>query len=161
MEKETDLDQLSFVSGGQTGIDRALLDFCLEHHYRCGGWCPGDRSAEDGPIDSRYPVKPLPGASNDDRTRANVEMSDATIIIYFRDLKGGTLKSYDHVLERGKPCLLLDMSRVPLEEAALSIIGFIRRYQPETVNFSGPRKSEWENGYDHCMMLLESVLRQI
>jgi hypothetical protein len=39
------------VSGGQTGADRAALDFSIEHGISHGGWCPRGRKAEDGPID--------------------------------------------------------------------------------------------------------------
>lgn len=42
------------VSGGQTGADRAALDFALRHGLEHGGWCPAGRQAEDGPIDERY-----------------------------------------------------------------------------------------------------------
>ena len=38
------------VSGGQTGVDRGALDAALAAKFPCGGWCPADRAAEDGPI---------------------------------------------------------------------------------------------------------------
>ena len=31
------------VSGGQTGADRAALDFAIEHGLKHGGWCPKGR----------------------------------------------------------------------------------------------------------------------
>ena len=42
------------ISGGQTGADRAALDFAIENDIPHGGWCPNGRKAEDGPLDSRY-----------------------------------------------------------------------------------------------------------
>ncbi len=42
------------VSGGQTGADRAALDFAINHGIPHGGWCPKGRKAEDEPIDTRY-----------------------------------------------------------------------------------------------------------
>jgi hypothetical protein len=30
----------SIISGGQTGADRAALDFAIEHGIPHGGWCP-------------------------------------------------------------------------------------------------------------------------
>jgi hypothetical protein len=44
---------LKVVSGGQTGADRAALDWALERNVLCGGWCPKGRKAEDGPIDPK------------------------------------------------------------------------------------------------------------
>ena len=42
------------VSGGQTGADRAALDWAMEHGIPHGGWCPKGRKSEDGPLDLRY-----------------------------------------------------------------------------------------------------------
>ncbi len=36
------------VSGGQTGADRAALDWAIEHGIPHTGWCPQGRRAEDG-----------------------------------------------------------------------------------------------------------------
>lgn len=45
-----DLTQLTIISGGQTGVDRAVLDFALAHGIAHRGWCPRWRLADDGPI---------------------------------------------------------------------------------------------------------------
>jgi Circularly permutated YpsA SLOG family len=39
---------IKIVSGGQTGADRAALDWALARGLECGGWCPKGRKAEDG-----------------------------------------------------------------------------------------------------------------
>ena len=49
------------VSGGQTGVDRAALDWALSNDVSCGGWCPAGRVAEDGVIDRKYPLEETPG----------------------------------------------------------------------------------------------------
>jgi Circularly permutated YpsA SLOG family len=46
---------IKIVSGGQTGADRAALDWALAHGVSCGGWCPKELKVEDGPIDIKYP----------------------------------------------------------------------------------------------------------
>jgi hypothetical protein len=48
------------VSGGQTGADRAAVDWALSCRIECGGWCPKGRKAEDGPIPSKYPLVETP-----------------------------------------------------------------------------------------------------
>jgi hypothetical protein len=60
------------VSGGQTGVDRAALDAALAVNFPCGGWVTWDRMAEDGVIDRRYPLVPLPKGGYRQRTRLNV-----------------------------------------------------------------------------------------
>ena len=42
------------VSGGQTGADRAGLDFAIDRGIPHGGWCPQGRWAEDGRIEPKY-----------------------------------------------------------------------------------------------------------
>jgi Circularly permutated YpsA SLOG family len=44
------------VSGGQTGADRAELDWALSRGIVCGGWCPKGRKAEDEAIAAKYPL---------------------------------------------------------------------------------------------------------
>jgi hypothetical protein len=68
----------NIVSGGQTGADRAALDFAIEHGIQHGGWCPKGRRAEDGTIDARYQLKERPGTEYDQRTEWNARDSDGT-----------------------------------------------------------------------------------
>lgn len=56
------------VSGGQIGVDRAALDWAIEHGLPHGGWCPKGRIAEDGPIDSRYELQETKSAKYPQRT---------------------------------------------------------------------------------------------
>ena len=151
------LDSLVLVTGGQTGIDRATLDFCLENRRPCGGWCPEGRMAEDGPLSLIYPVKELPGADYDQRTSANVRDSDATVIFFAGALHGGTLKSYESVKKDVKPVLLLDMTLLDTGGAQSHLADFIERYRPGILNVSGPRESEWPAGYDYCFEVLHMV----
>jgi len=47
---QTPMALTKIVSGGQTGVDRGALDAALAAIFPCGGWCPADGAAEDGPI---------------------------------------------------------------------------------------------------------------
>ncbi|MBN2697504.1 MAG: putative molybdenum carrier protein [Bacteroidales bacterium] len=153
------MDKIKLISGGQTGVDRAVLDFCLGNRVECGGWCPQDRKAEDGIIDKKYPLTELPGGDYLDRTRANVIGSDATVIIFMEEMEGGTLESYMFTRQEGKPFLLLDMSVHTPEKAAMKLRKFTDRIKPAILNFSGPRESEWRNGYSICSELLRKFMR--
>ena len=42
------------ISGGQTGADRAALDFALKFFKPHGGWIPKGRITEDGPLPDKY-----------------------------------------------------------------------------------------------------------
>ena len=87
---------ITIVSGGQTGADRAALDWALAHGMPCGGWCPKGRKAEDGPIDSKYPLKETPSSSYLQRTEWNVRDSDATVLFSIESaLTGGSKKTVE------------------------------------------------------------------
>jgi len=72
-----DLEKI--VSGGQTGVDRAALDFAIESDLPHGGWCPKGRLAEDAILDSRYQLKETPLAIYEQRTEWNVRDSDGKV----------------------------------------------------------------------------------
>jgi len=85
---------IKIVSGGQTGADRAALDFAIEHGIPHGGWCPKGRQAEDGPIDGRYQLKETPTSDYAQRTEWNVRDSDATVLFSLApELTGGSKKT--------------------------------------------------------------------
>jgi hypothetical protein len=68
------------VSGGQTGADRAALDWAIFHDLPHGGWCPKGRKAEDGVIPDQYQLTETSSASYPQRTQWNVRDSDGTVI---------------------------------------------------------------------------------
>src|SRR5262245_56015878 len=99
---------MKIISGGQTGVDRAALDFALEHGFEQGGWCPQGRLAEDGRIEAKYNLRETASAEYGERTRQNVLDSDATLIVV-RDyrLTGGTALTRDVVIELNRPVLVV------------------------------------------------------
>ena len=68
------------LSGGQTGTDRAGLDFAIENGLEHGGWVPKGRLAEDGQVPAKYKMAEHAFSSYPPRTEANVREADATVI---------------------------------------------------------------------------------
>lgn len=132
----------SIVSGGQTGVDRGALDAALQAGFPCGGWCPADCMAEDGVIDARYGLVPLPRGGYAERTRRNVVDSDATLILYFGEIEGGTALTADCCEKQGKPLLLIDALATNPEQAAELARDFVVRNKVQRLNVAGPRASK-------------------
>src|ERR1700738_4353647 len=89
------------ISGGQTGADRAGLDFAIERGLEHGGYVPRGRKAEDGRIDDRYNLVELSTSSCPARTRRNIEQSDGTGIFRLDPcVCGWTLTMFGRLLER-------------------------------------------------------------
>ena len=108
------------VSGGQTGVDRAALDFAMQYGFEHGGWCPRGRLVEDGVIPPMYHLRETDSVEYDERTEKNVLDSDATLIVArARELSSGTAFTKTCVEQQGRP-LLSFANRRACREARLS-----------------------------------------
>ena len=117
------------ISGGQTGVDRGALDAALAAQFPCGGWCPADRKAEDGPILERYPVTPLAQGGYRGRTLKNVQDSDGTVILAPGELSGGTRLTREWCRQHGKPHLVVDAAVMTEEGAAEVVLRFVAAHR--------------------------------
>jgi hypothetical protein len=152
---------LKIISGGQTGVDRAALDVALRHGINCGGWCPAGRLDEFGKIPDHYPVRELQDGSFAERTLQNVKDSDATVVIYLAELRGGTEQSVRFCVELERPYQLIDASTIATEDAAKLIVDFVRKNKIDILNIAGPRQSEWPEGYDYVSRVLDIFLTDL
>ena len=147
------------VSGGQTGADRAALDFALARGLRTGGWVPKGRAAEDGRIPARY-VGLVETESSDPavRTARNVRDSDATLIVSHGPLAGGSLFTLDEATRAGKPRLHLDLDELSLASASARLADWLAEVRPRVLNVAGPRASEDPRIGTDATALLEAAL---
>jgi hypothetical protein len=122
-------------------VDRAALDAALAANFPCGGWCPVDRSAEDGPIPDKYPMSLLAGGGYRQRTIKNVQDSDGTAILFNQTLSGGTKLTRDMRIHEKKPFIVLDATQITVERAVKTIARFIVENDVAILNVAGPRAS--------------------
>jgi len=80
------------------------------------------------------------------------------VIIYIDRLQGGTDQTVWRCIKDRKPHLLIDAAKVSPQEAANSIIDFMRTHTIDILNVAGPRQSEWADGYDYAVHTLEISL---
>ena len=148
---------LRIVSGGQTGADRAALDEAIELGIECGGWCPKGRTAEDGVIPERYPLRQTLSPGYRQRTEMNVRDSDGTLICHTGALTGGTLLTCDLAAAWSKPCLVLKLDDTDSVEASEKTSEWIAREEIEVLNVAGPRKSNSSEIYGLTRELLRKL----
>ena len=144
------------VSGGQTGVDRAVLDVALTLGIPCGGWCPKGRRAQDGVLAPRYPLRETPSEEYAQRTTWNVRDSDGTLILTKGTPTGGTAFTLQIAVQLGKPCLIVD-----LEKAARpsTVHRWLTRYRIRVLNVAGPRENHSPGIYKEAEMFLRRMLR--
>jgi hypothetical protein len=155
------------ISGGQTGADRAGLDFAIETGLEHGGYVPRGRKAEDGRIDDKYHLVELSTNSYPARTRRNIEESDGTVIFSLeRLLSGGTKLTQDYANKLGKPLLhiydtrkeILNQDSLRLETQALT--DFLCSNRIEILNVAGPRESKEPGVYEWTLTILRFSLNR-
>lgn len=127
------------VSGGQTGADRAALDWAIAHGIPTGGWCPRGRRAEDGPIPDRYPLQETPSEDYVERTLWNIRDSDGTAVFTVGPaLSGGSRLTVEEAARLRKPWIHIDGERA---DASQRLRAFLEEHRIRVLNVAGSRGS--------------------
>jgi hypothetical protein len=142
-------------SGGQTGVDRAALDFALCNGICCAGWCPQQRMAEDGFISLKYPLRQTHSSDTFVRTELNVKDCDATLIIVYDEMDRGTQITYDLAKIHQKPVFVWIINK----NINTSVFHrWLYRYRVEHLNIAGPRESNAPGMYFGALAVLDDLL---
>lgn len=141
------------LSGGQTGVDRAALDFAIAQQIPHGGWCPAGRRAADGVLDARYQLMETESSGYRQRTKRNVLDADATLIIYRDRLEGGSLLTRDLAAGHGKPLLLCNL-HAPAEEQLAAWQNGGASHAITVLNIAGPSEARCPGIYMQTYTLL-------
>ena len=147
-------------TGGQTGVDRAAMDFAREWGIPLSGWCPKGGWAEDYPdppgLFLDYPeLKETPSSDTSQRTKWNMRDCDAilTIIPDGSTRSRGTEVGLSEGRRLGKPMYTASgLDDVP------GIIQWLSGL-PEGIVLcvGGPRASECDGAYNTARAILEKI----
>ena len=146
---------LKIVSGGQTGADRAALDWAIAHQIPHGGWCPKGRLAEDGIIASCYNLTETPSSEYSERTQWNVRDSDGTVVFSISEaIFAGTLLTIELAKKYEKPYIhlskaLIDVNTVNRFQLFLLEFGIVN------LNVAGSRASDEPEVYQFVREILD------
>ncbi len=146
--------KIKIISGGQTGVDRAALDFALNTGKKCGGCCPKDRMAEDGILSLRYPLRESSSAEPFVRTRLNVLDNQATLIIYFDKMDQGTQLTCELAKYHKKPCFIWNILKT---RSALPVKQWLEKNDVKVLNIAGPRESNLPGIYEKTLNVLSEL----
>lgn len=148
-------NKLIINSGGQTGVDRAALDFALSNGLNCQGWCPAGRLAEDGLINARYPLNETNTPDSIVRTELNVANSDATLILYIEELDKGTQTTKDFAFEYRKPLFMWGIGQ---NSNVLQFKKWMSINKVTILNIAGPKASNCPDIYGETLDTLDRLL---
>lgn len=145
------------ISGGQTGADRAALDFAIEVGIPHGGWVPKGRLAEYGPIPGEYNLQEMPTLSYSARTEQNVTDSDGTLIFSHGNLTEDPLCTKKLAEKHKRACLHIDFTKENHFLAQCRIKEWIEAHGIKTINVTGPRASKDPRIYEEVLESLIAV----
>jgi len=158
---------MQLISGGQTGVDRAVLDVALERGLPYGGWCPKGGWAEDLPdppgLLVKYPLlRETPLADPAQRTEWNVRDADACLIVV--DASGlavstGTAMAQDLAHRYRKPLLVARLGEAETLERAVLWLRVQQAKHGAGVKLAvgGPRESEAPGIYAAAKVFIRSL----
>jgi len=147
----------TIISGGQTGVDRAALDFAIAHGIPHGGWCPLGRRAEDGVLDARYRLRETESKNYRQRTRRNVADSDATLILNLGELADGSLATQQFAEREDKPVYVVALGAEDLSAEVARVGEWLAAHSIAVLNIAGPRESKRPGVYRKAVAFLESM----
>ena len=161
-------------SGGQSGVDRAALDFARKHNMEICGWCPKGGWAEDYPEEpgvlAMYSeLQETPEAEPWQRTLWNMRDAQAilTIMPEGSGESKGTELGVQEGVELGKPMFTARGVEDAAEIAAwLRLLAGDRMFGADAASgaggielcVGGPRASECPDAYQVTMEILEKVM---
>lgn len=154
----------SIRTGGQSGVDRAAMDFAREWGIPLCGWCPRGGWAEDYPdppglLLDYQELTETPSEDTAQRTKWNARDCDAilTIIPESAGYSPGTEIGLEEGKRLGKP-----MFTAAGVEDVSEIIGWINNLPEGTeLCVGGPRASECAEAYDTTKKILGSIAEMI
>jgi hypothetical protein len=159
---------MKLISGGQSGVDRAVLDAAIARGLAYGGWCPQGGWAEDFPAPpgllAKYPdLKETPLADPAQRTEWNVRDADACMIVVEAggmEVSTGTTLARELAHRYRKPFLVVNLGDPDsLKPAVLWLrVQFGKHGDGLRLAIGGPRESEAPGIYGLAMMFLQALL---
>ena len=159
---------MKLLSGGQSGVDRAVLDAALARGIAYGGWCPRDGWAEDFPeppgLLARYPkLKETPLADPAQRTEWNVRDADACLMMV--DAGGfavsrGTALAREEAARYGKPLFVAELGAADVTEHTAAWLHTQRESFGKnlTLAIGGARESEAPGIYARAAAFIGALL---
>ena len=162
---------MKLVSGGQTGVDRAVLDAAIGRGIDYGGWCPKGGWAEDLTAPPglliKYPnLQETPLADPAQRTEWNVRDADACMIVVDDsglDVSKGTELANELAHRYRKPLLVVRLGdSESARDAGLWLRFQVRRVGAGlAVAIGGPRESEAPGIYARTTAFLGALVDDV
>ncbi len=143
------------ISGGQTGVDRAALDWAMGRGIAHGGWCPKGRRSNDGVLPDRYRLLETDSPGYAARTHRNVETATTTLVLIEGPLVGGSLLTAKLAERLGMRYAVFQLNGGTDDLLATGIRGWLVDEDCACLNIAGPSEERCPGIFQRVMALLD------
>ena len=150
---------LKIVSGGQTGVDIAAIDFAIENKIDYSGWVPKGRRCESGIIDLKYTnFKETNSSGYLVRTKLNTRDSNGTLIIlpFNKPIGMGSKATAKFAEEFNKPFMYINLYDQDRKECVLN---WINENNIKILNVAGAREETTPGIYKASKLFLNELFK--
>ena len=147
------------ISGGQPGVEIAALDAAVRLDIPHEGWCYKGRKTENGILPKQYNVKEIDTPSYFQRLEKNVKDSEGAVVLNYSQLVIGSRAVKDIAVKYHKPCLIVDLSKHPMNHAIALIRKWMTKHDIAIIYFTGTKTGGGlsPNVYDEVIQVIEGV----
>lgn len=164
-QSKIDLDKTHYfkvISGGQTGVDQAALKAARDVGLTTGGYAPKNFKTEVGYSPWLAEAYGMVECSSEDymqRTRRNVNKSDATLILCMDQDSPGTKATILHCKNVKMPYYIIDLSLNVVD--VYDVLGWLKLHNVQTLNVAGNRESKNPGVFDLAYKVLYSIFLEV
>ncbi len=148
------------IAGGQSGVDRAAMDFAIANNIPLKGWCPKGCKAEDGVIDKKYKLIEIPQTEPKFRTIKNITKADAVLAFLFDSPDKGTFFAIEYAEKIKKPFYMVFL-KMKMQNQIKGVIRFLDNNSVRWINIIGPRESNSKGIYSETYLFLSELWHKI
>lgn len=127
--------KLVIISGSQTGVERAALDWAIKNEIPHGGWCPAGLPGSAEALDACYKLKETETDKLLESVENNVRDSDGTIVFTTAPKAAGPAqKAVSFSKKQKKPVVHMHRGILGVSE---KIVAFLDKHYIRRLHVSG------------------------
>lgn len=147
--------KIVIITGAQTGVERAALDWALKYEFPHGGWCPQGALATEEPIDPRYKLKEGATDSLLEAITSNVRDAEATLVFTLAPKAAGMAqKAVSNAKKQKKPVLHVHRGILGVSE---KIVAFLDKHYVRRLHVTGSMETDEAGVSDWAMGEMEKA----
>ncbi len=149
---------VTILSGAQTEVGRAALDWAICERIPHAGWCRKQRQTADAGLNLKYQLHQTQSRSERFVMEQNVFASDATLIMTDAPLRGAGKLALELCRQHGKPFYLVNLSELTISAAADEIRAWLMATNVARLNVAGPSSIRKQQLYRLVFAVLDELV---